>query len=181
MKKQMLTNLCSNILISLLIVFLISCGSSFKDQPLQGKYDGQDWSLKSAKVSKNPLDTSVFVVELTDQSLTDPCGLTTGGKTITTTCPQKVGKHEFGMLKLRFANFTSSGSNLMATDGAIEILNIDKDKKEVKGRMMAKYDDKNTVNGNFSAKICDETSLEKMINTVVDSIKTLTPDSLKKK
>jgi len=164
----------------IVMILFVACGNSFKQQTLSGKYGGKDWSFKSGKVTKNPLDTSVFVVELADVEKGDPCGITEGANVITTTCPQVIGEHEFGMLKLRFANFTSAGSNLMATDGIIEIISIDWAKKELKGRMIAKYDDSNSVNGDFTAKICNDNTLDNILNNVVDSLKNTT-DTLKKK
>lgn len=157
-------------IIGIASMFIFSaCGESYKDQDMSGKFNGQDWTIKAAKVTTNAIDSSVYVFEFYDAVMDDPCSTTNEGNMISTTCPKEVGEHEFGMLKLRLASFNTPDEALMATNGAIEILSIDIDKKEVKGRMIAKYDDNSMVNGNFTAVICEENGYEEILLDQMDN------------
>lgn len=45
--------------------------------------------------------------------------------------------------------------NSIAVQGAVEITSIDEEKGIVKGRIDAKIDSDNSVNGNFEVTLCD--------------------------
>ena len=142
--------------LALVLIATTKCGSGFEDHDLSGKYAGLDWEYKSAKVIVNPVNSDVFIIEISDAEFDEPCGNMNRGNFIGTTCPAKVGTYEFGEPTLRFATFQSTGSTIAVNSGAIQILAIDKENKIVKGRLMADYDELNFANGYFTAWLCAE-------------------------
>jgi len=174
-------NLFKTLFLALAVsIFLVSCGNDYSTSPLTGKFNGTDWTIKSAKATTNPLDSNVYVIEFYNVVISEPCGVAEQASMISTTCPKQVGVHDFGMLKFRFAYFNTPNDALMANDGSVEILSIDVAKNEITGRMIAKYDDNNTVNGTFTAQICAENGLDNLMDQMENTLDTLknTNDSI---
>ena len=135
-------------------------GYEFKNQNLQGKIGNVAWQLNSgnAEDDGSELDIDLWVV-----NETDPCNVLFGDSTrIFFGIDNVVGLTELNLdLTNIFSGqtvtfFIPDGSqNLVASEGAVEILSIDTATNLVSGRMDVTFDEETFVNGNFTIDYCN--------------------------
>ena len=121
----------------------------FKDQPLQGKISGNDWTALSGT-----LDRDQFILY---------------GASSDNICDQEnrpdtdvvyffLSNVEPGVYELspsgRVVVMQDSFTNYNVSDGKFEILTVDTANNSVSGRLVAYWDDNTTVNGNFTVDYC---------------------------
>ncbi|MEO1255569.1 MAG: hypothetical protein AAFY41_11915, partial [Bacteroidota bacterium] len=138
----------------------------FKDQILQGQIDGFSFEYGEGTVSilASPSDGNNLFFDLYDikEDFTDICDFIGFGDEVSVffRVPNEVGLYELDFDLSSFDGqvitlFNPEGSvNNIASIGALEILTISD--TLVTGRMDARLDSENTVNGNFSAVFCTE-------------------------
>jgi len=163
-----LNTLSKGLLALLTIGTLISCGKDdegpayeFIDQPLQGKIGGVDFMMKDGKVYEGFFEEDEWYVEIYGEN--EPAAA----------CDVEIAEKnylffnvplEVGLYKLYFKLSTFEGqlvnlydvedddSQNLASEGAIEILTISD--TEVTGRLDARFNNQNRVNGNFTVNFC---------------------------
>lgn len=136
---------------------------SFKNQDLQGKIEGGSWTYADGYVETTTIEgVESLSVNLMLAQVDGACrNFSIEGDQVFFTVPNEVGVY-----KLKFDLSTFSGQtvtlfdtetvlNTIATEGAIEILTITD--TEVTGRVDARYDKTNYVNGNFTVSFCPGT------------------------
>jgi hypothetical protein len=134
---------------------------NFKDQVLSGKIANSPWTMGSGYghiwVSNN--DTSI-IITIFDSYFDDPCNIETGSDEIFFAVPKKVGLYSVvynpqdpQLDHSVIFRVWDGDSNYYASDGAIEIVMVND--TIISGRMDARCDESNFVNGNFKVKICD--------------------------
>lgn len=129
---------------------------NFIDQELSGKIAGEDWTYKSGGASDNNyFDTSsLYNAKVFDNDTIEPCGYLIGSKSLLFFFPMETGTYDITDYPVTFFAEGEETENLVTLIGAFEILTIDTAIKQITGRMDAKYDDDNFVNGNFNLTIC---------------------------
>lgn len=164
-----------SLLAILFCVFLFSCDNddasdtlgvensySFNDVSLQGKIDGKDWSLIDGYARKNPFDSSQFSLELLEETVEDDCPVLSGSNLprVFFSIPANVGLYELrlssgGERSQTLTLFEPSQTlNTIASQGAIEILTVAD--SQITGRIDARFDENNFINGNFLVTVCIE-------------------------
>ena len=133
-------------------------GYSFKEQTLQGQIGGDDWEFKVGTAEMQENDT--LWIDLYGVDDEDPCNnWNIEGDYLLFFIPAQVGVHELsfnwetGGQTVTFYDESATMNNV-AVEGAVEILSIDETNGEVTGRIDAKIDGDNEVNGNFTAVYC---------------------------
>ncbi len=141
-----------------------STGHSFLDQNMSGMIDGISFNFKAGsadiEMEENTMDLDFFDVNEENDGSDDFCGFFGFGENV------KVFffiKNEVGLYNLELNTdltgqtvtlFNPDGAqNFISADGAVEILSISE--TEVKGRIDAKFDKENFVNGNFTLSVCN--------------------------
>lgn len=133
---------------------------SFLNQDLQGLIDGQVFSAGegTATIFEGELSISIYD---TNEDITSACEFIGFGDNVSVFffVPNAVGVYELG---IDFNNIEdgqtvtlfdpSETLNIIATSGAIEILTITD--TEITGRLDARVDNENVVNGNFTITNC---------------------------
>lgn len=133
-------------------------GFEFIDQPLQGKIAGADWTFVIGSVIVSTFNSeeyrySLLSTSIDNSELCDSFAHT--GDRIFFFIPQEEGVFELS-LDQSVAMFDEENTdNIIATDGAVEILSIDRDTGVITGRIDARFDGNNFVNGNFTATLCE--------------------------
>lgn len=145
---------------------------SFKDQNLSGKIESNDWELGYGYYRESLADDGSFSIEMYSEVLEDSCrGAGFGavyqsiifslegddlkeGNTINLSLDLSSGEGQ--TVTLVDAPEDGAFTNTICTQGKIEILSVsDEGEKIVTGRMVARDDDNNQVNGNFSIHKCE--------------------------
>ena len=150
-------------------LFVASCGSddgvaggssySFKNQNLQGSIGGASFTHKDGKADLNSGEFSISLYDISEP--VDACDLFFATKSLVLfSVPNELGLR---VLKLDFSDLdgtqtitlydANTSLNDVSTTGAIEILTISA--TEVTGRIDARVDGNNFINGNFTATICN--------------------------
>ena len=153
--------------IGLCLLLLSSCGKeeeapaySFEDQTLAGAIEGVNWTYGDgyANVTGEGA-TSKLHVTLVLPSEDEGCDIMPEGDRVFFSFPLFAGLH---ILKLDFNDLENSRTvtlfdteetmNVIATEGAVEITSITE--THVTGRIDARADEDNFINGNFSVPLC---------------------------
>lgn len=133
----------------------------FKDQVAQGSINGQSWTFVSGRAS---ISDEKLSIDLAADSDAVPCEtFSFAGLKIFFTVDNKVALTELFFDLENFEGKTATffdpddgefGLNIIAVEGAIEILSITDN--EVKGRIDVRdgHDNTSSVNGNFTVEIC---------------------------
>ena len=159
----------------LLSAFALSCGDdddegnsySFKDQELSGEIAGDSWTYADGFVEESTfddesvLDISLFLAQ--DVPACETFGIE--GDEVFFVIPNAVGLYKLSVsLNLQGRTVTlldkDDFTNYIAGEGAIEILAITE--THVIGRIDARYDGNNHVNGDFMVSFCPETGPERI-------------------
>lgn len=167
MKYAMKNSVYFNIFMLFGIMLLTACGGddegpsySFLDQDTQGLINTKSWEVQSGIAQESVVTTGETSIDLTSSNLTNPCDdFSFGTNSVFFSAPNAVGIYE---LVFDFDDFSKSRTvtlfdasevlNVIATEGAIEILTITSD--EITGRIDARADGESFVNGNFTATVC---------------------------
>ena len=149
---------------------LISCKDDeeeiifeFQAQNLQGEIGGSKWELVAGKAQDFSINNDLLSIEMVGVMVMDTCQLSLPNTSkISFEVPKQVGLYE---LKVGLQNpgatqtvtffVAAENQDYIASQGAIEILEINMEIKLLKGRMDARVDKKNFVNGNFDLAICN--------------------------
>lgn len=146
--------------------------ANYKNQVLQGKINGVDWTFISGKILQ---DTSFFDMSktqysftFTDTMITDTCFINAYGRLqlqlefsdkdpilAVKSHSLNNGYNEFSK-SLVFVHFENNLAKFdIAYSGAFEILTVDEVNGIVTGRMDVRLNENNYVNGNFTLKYCN--------------------------
>ena len=157
-------NLLFTCLLFTALGFCVSCGDDaeeiapieFKEQDLQGFINGKDWIYKIGRVV---FDQNRLFMNIYEESSIDICSAFPSGNLVLFSVP-----NSRGYIELKVGDFNSSqtvalydelaNENIIATEGAIEILTIDLDNKIVTGRMDVRTLTGDFMNGNFTLDYC---------------------------
>jgi len=149
---------------------LISCKDDeeeiifeFQAQNLQGEIGGSKWELVAGKAQDFSINNDLLSIEMVGVMVMDTCQLSLPNTSkISFEVPKQVGLYE---LKVDLQNpgatqtvtffVAAENQDYIASQGAIEILEINLEIELLKGRMDARVDKKNFVNGNFDLAICN--------------------------
>jgi hypothetical protein len=153
--------------IALCLFLLFSCSKDseapaydFKDQELAGVIEGQEWAYGDgyADITGEGSDAKLHIT-LVLPTESEGCDIMPEGDRVFFSVPKGTGLH---VLKLDLDNLEVSRTvtlfdseetmNVIATKGAVEITSITD--TEITGRIDARGDDVNFVNGNFSVPLC---------------------------
>lgn len=162
-----------NYLIVLLVsLAILSCGKddpdpvpepyqpNFINQNLSGKINGESWNFKfgSGKNDFSNDDRIRFSFhDAESDEDTDTCNIFQDGNQVMNTLPKEVGLYNLSLSRTVTLYVKSTTMNYIVTQGAVEITSIDLEENKIYGRMDAKYNDQNFVNGNFVLKYCEGT------------------------
>ncbi len=153
--------------IALCLLLLLACGKDdeapaydFKDQTLAGAIEGQNWNYGDGYATiTGEGATAKLHVTLVLPTESEGCDIVPEGDRVFFTFPLSTGVH---VLRLDFNDMENSRTvtlfdseetmNVIATQGAVEITSITD--TEVIGRMDARSDENNFINGDFSVPIC---------------------------
>lgn len=134
---------------------------NFEDHDLSGKIENESWSYGDgyADITGEGEGARLHVTLLLELE-GEGCDIMPDGDMVIFSLPKQIGLH---ILKLDFDNLENSQTvtlfddeqtlNTIATQGAIEITSVSD--LEVTGRIDARADDGNYVNGNFSISLCN--------------------------
>lgn len=129
---------------------------SFKNQVLQGKIGNAAWAFQSGVVEENPNNGATSDLLFYDSALNDACDPFSRPVKdfIFFSDPNlKVGLYELGEQSISLYD-RESNATIIALEGAYEILSIDTINNTVAGRMDARFDEENFVNGSFTLSLC---------------------------
>lgn len=150
------------------LLFVFSCGEddekkaySFKDQELSGEIAGDSWTYADGYVEEGTfddeaiLDVSLFLAQ--DEPACETFGIE--GDEVFFMIPNAVGLYKLS-LNSNFEGRTvtlldrEDFTNIIVTEGAVEILTITS--TGITGRIDARFDGNNYVNGNFEVSFCPD-------------------------
>jgi len=135
---------------------------NFEDQNLQGKIDGEDFILGDGRGEISFFEDDQLSIDLyhSDEP-EDACDVLNSDFVYAFfTIPDEVGIYELFLDLENFEGqtvtlFNPDGTlNNIATEGAVELTSITD--TEVSGRIDARMDDDNFINGNFTVEFCPE-------------------------
>ena len=157
----------ASLLILSVTAFLFSCGGddenpspNFKNQNLSGKIANTSWTYGDgyAEIYGTGDDSEIYIDMFVNVD-GEGCDIIPEGDQVFFSVPNKVGVYK---LKFDLNNPEASQTitlfedeevmNSIATEGAIEITAITE--SSISGRIDAKVDAENNVNGNFTVNIC---------------------------
>lgn len=153
--------------IALCLLLLLSCSKdeeapsyNFKDQALAGAIEGVDWTYGNGYANiTGDASAEKLHVTLVLPTENEGCDIMPEGDMVFFSLPKLLGVQ---VLRLDFDNLENSRTvtlydseeimNVIATEGAVEITSVTD--TEVTGRIDARADDVNFVNGNFTVPLC---------------------------
>ena len=153
------------------LIIIVSCGDDepdykFKNRDASGKIENEAWAYADgySDLIDDYLGSGETYIDITlvlAQSGTG-CGITTfDGDRVFFAIPAEVGLYKLHLsLNNIFDGQTvtlfddETGMNNISSEGAVEIISISED--EVIGRMDARFDKQNFINGNFTIPICTD-------------------------
>jgi hypothetical protein len=152
----------------LVMALLLSCSKSdppkpvysFTNQDVAGKIENVAWTYADGFAQTSTGTDPRLSVNLFLTQSKKGCAVTSSitGDQVFFGLPAKVGLYTLSFNLQGGSSYTatlfqkSTTTNIIASEGAIEILTITA--TEVTGRMDARSDDKNFVNGNFRVAVC---------------------------
>ncbi len=146
--KQFLATIASTLLLS-------ACGgggSKYIDQDLAGKIGGADFTYVSGSAKIDSFDSTKLSIVLGAVAPADPCDdfANFGTSKVMTSVPDEVQANTLGLSQT--VTLFDGTTNAIATEGEIEVLT--RSSTEVQGRLRAKIDSDDEVNGNFTVVFC---------------------------
>lgn len=156
MKK--LITLSALLVITMLVA--LSCSPGFIDQDLQGMVNGVEWTYASGFAEESFSDSTKYSIDLYagDPSGGDVCA--TGAFShiddyVMFSVPKEVGVYDLGLSQGQTVTIYAGGTNYICVEGAVEIVSVTD--TEIVGKLNAKSDNDNYVNGNFTVTLCAST------------------------
>lgn len=152
------------------IGILSACGDDddnitfeFIDQNLQGQIGGIEWELVAGKAQDFSINNDFLSMEMVGVAVVDTCQLSLPNTSrIFFEVPKQVGLYELkvglqnpGLTQTVTFFVAAENQNYIASQGAIEILAIDLPNERVEGRLDARVDKRNFVNGTFGLVLCN--------------------------
>jgi len=155
------------------IVFISSCGSddepgadyNFVEQVAQGVIEGDDWTLGSgtASATEDQDGNKIYSVNMysAQETMQDACGFFGADfDKIFFSIPTEVGVYALSFDLSSFSGRTATlydnetGLNVIASDGAIEIVEVTE--TQVIGKVDIRSGTDNNINGNFTLDLCSD-------------------------
>lgn len=126
----------------------------FSDQKLTGTIDGVPFSMASGKIAyKDLFGEKVYAISISSEPKPDNCTITYGGNKVIFNL-KTLGSVDLGQSGQNITLYRSEGSkNVMVVDGKI-MLEMDEEAGVAKGKIVAKKDDDNSINGYFELEMC---------------------------
>lgn len=128
----------------------------FKSQDLQGKFAGLPWTFETGSMKKYPKLNDAFLY-LTDTSITtaDTCDIYGYGlRKVRLFLPLPLQLKTYGLASDLYSCKFDDGTKEILAIGAIEITSISAN--IVRGRIDARIDTNNSINGEFKIRICPD-------------------------
>lgn len=143
-------------------LFVFSCGDdeneySFKNQDLSGKIGGDSWTYEDGFIDEFTFEGKDFLSSnLTLTQDGSVCEVDLEGNYIYFGAPKKVGVYKLkgGNERIFLVMNNNHTASFDANKGAIEILSITE--TQVTGRIDARFNGNNFVNGNFTVSFCPD-------------------------
>jgi hypothetical protein len=147
---------------TLVVAFLalggaVGCGSSgggtpaIASTPLAGKVGGQSWTLGTAETDAFLSNSSTFFVSMYSDSFTACSGSSTSADSFVPIIPVAPGDYSLGE-QMFTATFSVNNTGIIATSGHLVIDTVTA--TTITGGIYASANGDNTVNGQFTATIC---------------------------
>ncbi|MBT3208920.1 MAG: hypothetical protein HN704_18470 [Bacteroidetes bacterium] len=128
---------------------------NFEDQELSGQIAGESWTYETGGVFISDFNhPPLFDFRIFGTDTISPCSYNIASRSLLFFTPMEIGLYDIADYLVTFYAEGEETENLITVLGAFEILTIDTANKIITGRMDAKYDDDNFVNGNFSLTSC---------------------------
>ncbi len=131
------------------ISLLISCATagnySLKDQPVHGKIGGKNWIMKSGEAGLECMDNRMYSYYCKAADDKKP--------SLSFHAPKKEGFYEIGPVCGASLSDNTKNISSIASKGFVEILEINRTKGFVKGKIYAYFDENNRVSGSFTVKL----------------------------
>lgn len=124
---------------------------------LDGVFNGNTWTFMSGRVKKDQFRPGRFVLDLWESTEAEPCKIffPASQRNLITSIPNTTGSFPLGNeTNVTFSSYTpeTGSENLVATQGMIVVDEITED--GIKGKLLARFDGSNIVNGTFSLTMC---------------------------
>ena len=122
----------------------------------QGKVQAKDFVVRSGRTYKHPVNKREWVIELYEMAYDRPCELSFPPEyTIDFNVTQELGTYPLNHLrKIAFRrHFANGEQSSYAQVGEIDVTEING--QYVSGRLLARFDDDNQIDGGYWAQICD--------------------------
>ena len=156
----------------------VSLTKSYMKRPAAGMVDGQSWEVKYAYIdptAETPKEDD-FAFILLDYKPSRPCpkisSIPSEARTMIISGPKAKTKRSVklkaGTARTLVMQWTDDEEPqaLIAKKGRFKVLSTDAD--EVKGKLMARYDSDNWINGYFSADVCAYRDMQDFSEDVFD-------------
>ncbi len=130
---------------------------NFQEQDVEGKIQSETWIYLDGLARTSLFSEDTLLLQLFNEDFGNPCSFLISEKGIRFTIPAQEGLYLLSSIPQSYQTVTiyDGANEFLALGGAIEIELIDKDAKIVKGKIDARYDSNNQVNGKFSIRFCD--------------------------
>lgn len=137
----------------------------YLDSPLAGKINGKPWVFGYAAAKIVDQNTMKMIsLTLRPGNAVDPCFPTneemTDNRSVLLSVPNQTSETLFNLANgklISLEHFDDGKADITAAEGKAKIDNVSS--SLITGHIFASYDGDNTVNGTFSAKVCDGSSL----------------------
>ncbi len=132
----------------------------FIEQVAQGEISKKPWVFEVGTYSESITDSKKVSIGLYAEQLTEPCVIKYSYKNnkVRFRLPKAVGLYKLNPAGSDSFTVTfyveSEDLNKMASEGAVEILSINEETKEITGRMDVIFGD-DKINGNFKVSYCN--------------------------
>ena len=133
--------------------------TSFQNQVMQGKVNGESWVMASGRAEENSFDSTIYDVDFYDVPDTTNCGFFSPsrnrvfGRILKQTGTFEIGS--FGSGKPNITIFHNASVMNYIAGGSIQITKIDTTTNVIEGKISIPGTSEYNMNGNFSLKICD--------------------------
>lgn len=139
-------------------------GYNFKEQNLQGMIEGQPWEFISGRANRTTFnDQEEYAIALYSESAENSCMFLPKEDRVIFSIPS-TGISGVQQLKLDFSGNSDSrtitlydvqqSNNVIASEGAVEVVSIDTTNQVIELKIDARYDDQNFINGKCKIQIC---------------------------
>jgi hypothetical protein len=164
MLKKIVTRGCLVVAVAILFTTCIgyNYNACYSDQDLQGKIGGNEWSCQSGKAEYVCEKRHYLAFSLYSSDNQDPCAVEDYSSKVMFSLPAEEGVYKLKSSIRSLSNNTvatlydaTEKVNNIATNGVIEIIEIDTVNKMIKSRACIDGGEDNYVDGNFMVYLCN--------------------------